>query len=88
MKPLKKYKALQLFNLRCPHCHSGEVYHNADLTEAIAMQKSRDELVRIRKERGLEIEWEIKDNTKYFPMLISERMSIKEREYLVLSDDI
>ena len=68
LKPVKKFKTLQLFNLRCPHCHSGEVFHNRELTEAIAKQKQHDKLINICKERGIEIEYGIKNNTKYFPL--------------------
>ena len=88
LKPVKKYKTLQLFNLRCPHCYSGRVNHNTELTKAIAKQKPLDELLRICKEHGLEIEYEIKHNTKYFPFIMNAKIAKADKEYFFLNDDI
>jgi hypothetical protein len=88
LKPVKRYKTLQLFNLRCPHCHSGGVWHNAKLSKAIAEQRSSAELSAICKRDGLEIEYEIKSKTKYFPLTISEEVPKAERVYFSLNDDI
>ncbi|HEX5152570.1 MAG TPA: hypothetical protein VFW07_14065 [Parafilimonas sp.] len=87
MKPVKRYKVLQLFHLRCPYCYSGEVGHNAELTRAIAKHEPRDELARICKERAVEIEYLIKPNTKYFPLFINAKPAKADKE-LLLSDKI
>ena len=68
IKPLKKYKTLQKFNLCCPCCNSKDVFHNSSLTKAILAKESTCTLLLLCKKNGQEIEWAMKDNTKYIPL--------------------
>lgn len=64
LKPLKKYKVLQAFELKCSYCNSESVNRNDLLTRGIIDKKLRQELLVLCKNE-IELDYEWKRRTYY-----------------------
>lgn len=76
LKPIRKYKTLLFFKLRCMHCDSKKIDHNELLCKAIIDKKPVEELLSLCKEDDLELGFEMDSYLQYSKHLHSHSAKV------------